>query len=217
MEILQGFNWPGNVRELQNLIESMVVLAPGKVIRAEDIPDEVRFGSSKSSLLPAAVGLPPLPAPMSAPQTAAAPITGRPELEFVFRTLVDLRVDMDELKREFDAYRRGAAAAGPPAPSPYEIAIEPTRNPREVVYDSGSPVPTSTDGVSLNHGEISDTEPPNGEGVVVFRPGMSMDDLEKLAIESALEHTGGNRRKAAEELGIGERTLYRKIQRYGLQ
>jgi DNA-binding NtrC family response regulator len=45
---------------------------------------------------------------------------------------------------------------------------------------------------------------------------MTMDDMEKEAIRAALEEVSGNRRKAAERLGIGERTLYRKIQRYGL-
>jgi two-component system response regulator HydG len=45
---------------------------------------------------------------------------------------------------------------------------------------------------------------------------MTMDDMEREAIRAALESVGGNRRKAAELLGIGERTLYRKISRYGL-
>jgi DNA-binding NtrC family response regulator len=40
--------------------------------------------------------------------------------------------------------------------------------------------------------------------------------VEKVTIEAALRDTGGNRRKAAEQLGIGERTLYRKIKEYGL-
>ena len=42
MRILQGHSWPGNVRELKNLVESMVVLAPGRRIEARDIPDEIR-------------------------------------------------------------------------------------------------------------------------------------------------------------------------------
>jgi DNA-binding NtrC family response regulator len=45
-------------------------------------------------------------------------------------------------------------------------------------------------------------------------PGMTMADIEKGAIESALRETGGNRRKAAELLSIGERTLYRKLREY---
>ncbi|KPJ83309.1 MAG: hypothetical protein AMS19_04890, partial [Gemmatimonas sp. SG8_23] len=55
------------------------------------------------------------------------------------------------------------------------------------------------------------------EAVVVFRPGMTMEDMEREAISVALDQVRGNRRKAAELLGIGERTLYRKISKYGLE
>src|SRR5207302_6373680 len=57
---------------------------------------------------------------------------------------------------------------------------------------------------------------PAPEGEVVYRPGMSMADVERAAIEAALKETRGNRRKAAEILGIGERTLYRKLKEYAL-
>jgi DNA-binding NtrC family response regulator len=49
-----------------------------------------------------------------------------------------------------------------------------------------------------------------------FRVGMSLEDLERMAIASTLEAVGGNRRRAAQMLGIGERTLYRKIKEYEL-
>ena len=45
-------------------------------------------------------------------------------------------------------------------------------------------------------------------------PGTKMADVERSVIEAALKETRGNRRKAAEMLGIGERTLYRKIKEY---
>ena len=49
---------------------------------------------------------------------------------------------------------------------------------------------------------------------MVYRPGMTMAEIERAAIQSALRETKGNRRRAAEMLGIGERTLYRKIKQY---
>ena len=52
------------------------------------------------------------------------------------------------------------------------------------------------------------------DGVVVYRPGMTMEEMEREAIVAALRAVEGNRRKAAELLGIGERTLYRKIRRF---
>jgi hypothetical protein len=53
--------------------------------------------------------------------------------------------------------------------------------------------------------------PPN---LVMVRPGMTMAEIERAAIEAALRETRGNRRRAAEMLGIGERTLYRKLREY---
>jgi len=53
-------------------------------------------------------------------------------------------------------------------------------------------------------------------GTVVYRFGMTMEDLEREAITAALDETRGNRRKAAQLLAIGERTLYRKIKKFGL-
>ncbi len=205
MTILRDYAWPGNVRELRNLVESMVVLAPGRTIEASDIPPEFRDGRGRS-LLPARI-----------PRSPAIAVDGpglRPELEFVFRTLVNLRVDMDDLRREFEAYRRETGLIAPGHTwenlSAWELptgsgATEPpaTRNEvSDVVGDAmdGAPAP----------------DPGRGDPVVVFRPGVTMDEMERSAIQAALDSVAGNRRKAAEMLGIGERTLYRKISKFGL-
>jgi DNA-binding NtrC family response regulator len=47
-------------------------------------------------------------------------------------------------------------------------------------------------------------------------PSLSLDHIERTAIREALNRSGGNRRRAADALGISERTLYRKIKEYGL-
>ncbi|MFN3166173.1 MAG: sigma-54-dependent transcriptional regulator [Phycisphaeraceae bacterium] len=56
-----------------------------------------------------------------------------------------------------------------------------------------------------------------GDGGSVDTAGLSLDQLEKQAIRNALQVTAGNREKAAKMLGIGERTLYRKLNEYGLK
>jgi DNA-binding NtrC family response regulator len=206
MRILVAYDWPGNVRELRNLVESMVVLSPGRVIRPEDIPDEVRRGRG-SSLLPVPVA--------RAGSEDKAP-TLRPELEFVFRTLVELRVDMDDLRREFDAYRRGAPVDLGPA-----TIVERAHDDR-VEARIGPPAERGIEigGYGLEVEGSSRTAEPGEireDGVVVFRAGMTIDDMERQAIRAALAEVGGNRRKAAELLGIGERTLYRKIAKYDLE
>jgi DNA-binding NtrC family response regulator len=193
-----AYDWPGNVRELKNLVESMVVLAPERVIGPGDIPPEIRQEVGRSRLLPV-----PIPRPDSEAGGTA------PELEFIFRTLVQLRLDVEDLRRQFDEYREAHPELGPavhrpfllpgtrlPAPpAPVEILAEPT----------GTPAPA---------GAVADTA--DEHEVVVFRPGMTLAELEKNAIIAALREVAGNRRRAAEMLGMGERTLYRKIKDYGI-
>ncbi len=209
MDLLVDYPWPGNVRELRNLVESMVVLAPGRPITPADLPAEITSPGAGRALLPAPI--------LRREETEdEAPVhTGRglrPELEFVFRTLVELRMDMDQLRKEFDAYRDEASV--PPfllerTPGGVEVG----RTPRPFAME---PAPDAGGGVFGGHeeaeeGEGRDPHPPEG---VLFRPGMTMDDLEREAIMAVLEAYDGNRRRAAESLGIGERTLYRKLRKY---
>jgi DNA-binding NtrC family response regulator len=52
--------------------------------------------------------------------------------------------------------------------------------------------------------------------MITIAPGMTMEDIERAAIRQALAASRGNRRKAAEMLAIGERTLYRKLREYNV-
>ena len=168
LQILVDADWPGNVRQLRNLIESMVVLAPEGQIQPGDVPREIREGGR---------GL-----PMRLP-AATREIAGQ-ELEFIFRSLVELKLQMEELRRRLEE-----------RPQHVEVI--------EVGPGAGASLPTV------------DAEPvPDGH--VVYRAGMTMADVERAAIEGALKETRGNRRRAAEVLGIGERTLYRKLKEYAL-
>ena len=97
MDILVRHRWPGNVRELRNLIESMVVLAPGRRIRAEDIPDDVRSGEGTLALVPATPGRPR--------RGDGSADSLRPQLEFIFRTMMEMKVDIEDLRREFEAFQ----------------------------------------------------------------------------------------------------------------
>ncbi|MDE2663165.1 MAG: sigma-54 dependent transcriptional regulator [Gemmatimonadota bacterium] len=205
LQILLDYDWPGNVRELRNLIESMVVLAPGSVIRPEDIPPEIRSGG---------VSLVPSPARIAPSVDAGAGhLPSSPQLAFVFRTLVDLKVDIDDLKREFEAYRSGARQL-PAAPArsgvgeDVEDAIEiDITDAVEAIGTTGAETISSTE----------DGPTPEEPDMIAIRPGMTMEEIERAAIIAVLRQAGGNRRRAAEALGIGERTIYRKIRKYGIE
>jgi len=201
LRILMDYGWPGNVRELRNLIESMVVLAPRGTIRAADIPSEIRGSSSYL----------PVPVPKrSQEEGKEVGGTGHRELEFIFRTLVELKIDMEELRREFDAYRdrEDVGAVLPISGAPIRHLGAPR------AYDLADRYPPEPDDDEPGY---EAEEPVDLEGAVVFRPGMTMEEMEREAIRAALQQVGGNRRKAAETLGIGERTLYRKLKEYDLE
>jgi DNA-binding NtrC family response regulator len=174
MQRLVNAPWPGNVRQLRNLIESMVVLAHGAEIRASDIPSDILEGPGRGSLLPVRIGT----------RDPAASAGGH-ELEFILRSLVELKLQVEELRRRLDD-------------QPQRVQV--------IELD--------------NHATVHDVLPggdSDGDQPVVYRPGMTMAEVEKAAIEAALQEYRGNRRKAAEVLGIGERTLYRKIKAYRLE
>ena len=189
LQLLVRYDWPGNVRELRNLIESMVVLAHGRPVRPEDIPPEVR--GSGGSLLPV----------LSRPPTSPTAAPSLPELEFILRTIFDLKMDVDDLRREMDRFRERQ-----------ERGIE---IPLSHAY---APLPVTGDGAAFRtEPRRHEEEETAQEEVVVYRSGMTMQDLEREAIRTALREVDGNRRRAAEMLGIGERTLYRKIKEYELE
>src|SRR4029077_3404407 len=175
LQILVDADWPGNIRQLGNLIESMVVLAPEGEIRASDIPKDIR---EHGSLLPMRL--------LGPTQVGGTGGVGSQELEFIFRSLVELKLQVEELRRRLEE-----------RPGRVEV----------IEVGPGSAVS------AVGSGEA---EPSAPQGGVVYRPGMTMADVERAAIEAALRETQGNRRKAAEILGIGERTLYRKLKAYQL-
>ena len=213
LEMLADYAWPGNVRELRNLVESMVVLAPGREIGPADIPRQIREGGG-ARFLPVHVG------PV---MRERAGVEGR-ELEFIVRSLVELKLQVEELRRQLAEERQAreqlARATGSALGMPISVTEGTTGG--APALRSGGPALGSGEGPGVfatpRFGGVGieprDQPPPPSE--VTIRPGMTMAAIERAAIEAALRETRGNRRKAAELLGIGERTLYRKLREYQL-
>jgi len=191
MEVLVNYDWPGNVRELRNLVESMLVLTPGSKIRPRDIPEEIYERAHPGRLLPVALA-------------SGDEEGGEARLEAMMGWLYR------DLKSELESLRRSNA----------EIRDLIETNDRRIdwlqaveIEDEDEGEETSGD-ESGDEGAIATDNAPASE--VRFEIGQSLEDLEREAIARTLEATDGNRREAARILGIGERTLYRKLKRYDL-
>ncbi|TAL68690.1 MAG: sigma-54-dependent Fis family transcriptional regulator [Bacteroidetes bacterium] len=176
VKILQGMNWAGNVRELRNLIETMITLEQATYIT----PDILR-----RHIAPA---LPPASRDPLASEVSMIPLReyAEPrniELELIFRTLLEIKNDITDLKRYFI-----------------------TLNTR--LEDLKDKIMMSEPMISINDD--------NEEGKIGEEL-MRLEDMEKKLITLALEKYNGNRRHAANSLGISERTLYRKLDDYGIE
>jgi len=164
------------VRELRNLIESMVVLATGREIGLQDIPKTIRETGADRLL----------PVPMGSILREESRAEGR-ELEFIVRSLVEMKLQLEELRRRVDEAR---------------------------VEQEQMPAMGFGGGVGVAIAGALEPPAPAPAAAVSLTPGMTMAEIEKAAIIGALRETRGNRRKAAEILDIGERTLYRKLKEY---
>jgi DNA-binding NtrC family response regulator len=209
LQILVEYPWPGNVRELRNLVESMVVLSPGHEIGPADIPRELRDAGAR--FLPVHVG------PLVRGRDG---VEGR-EIEFIVRSLVELKLQVEELRRRTEPLTAGAAASSMGSGSFPALLGAVAAGPSLAGYsppDSAGRRPDGSgagpDGQPRQVGGIEAPGAPPPPNLVLVRPGMTMAEIERAAIEAALRELRGNRRKAAEMLGIGERTLYRKLQEY---
>ena len=186
MQQLMEYPWPGNVRELRNLVESMVVLSPGREIASGDLPRQIREGGSARFL--------PVHVPLARAQEAVRADGAGREMEFIVRSLLELRLQVEELRRRLDD--------GQPAPLRDGFIGEVLPEGQAAVQRF--PLPAQR---IAPRGEA----PPN---TVIVEPGMKMAEIERRVIEATLRETRGNRRRAASILGMGERTLYRKIREY---
>jgi DNA-binding NtrC family response regulator len=201
MAILQNYDWPGNVRELRNQVERMLVQTYGARIRPKDVPGHIYERANPARLLP------------------VAPSRESPggEGEFLYRYLFELRRDLAEIRSLLeDSAHRGTLLREIP-----HANDETTDAPAPVRAEEGAPdpavpfAPAESRGAEVR-GTTSRALPPGEVPGMGFRVGMSLDELEKHAIELTLAEVKGNRRQAASILGIGERTLYRKLKEYGL-
>lgn len=211
-QMLLSYSWPGNVRQLKNLAENMSVTAEQRDITPEILSLYLPTESHSKQLV--TVG--------SATQDAHSFETER---ELLYQILFDLRREVAELKRyvyEQRGEKGNVEQLSQTTPMNRDNLLLKTQpsvkvNPQPVddknlPYWEAEEVKDDDTLTSLV-GTAQGVEKKDKDGKIP----QSLDDLERDMIRRALEVNNGRRKVAAEQLGISERTLYRKIKEYGLE
>ncbi|MBK7335812.1 MAG: sigma-54-dependent Fis family transcriptional regulator [Saprospirales bacterium] len=188
LTLLMNYHWPGNVRELKNLAEQISVLSEKRTITAEDLLRYLPQISQRH--------LPMIPE--AANQNGGGHFQER---EILYKLLFDMKADLNDLKNlVFELIRRNdlnvpeIAGFDAPMASFREAAISASQKPI-----------------------LMDKEESDFHKAEELEVNLSLEEMEKELIERALKKHGGRRKDAAQDLGISERTLYRKIKQYLLQ
>ena len=187
-QLLMRYKWPGNVRQLKNITEQISILSTERTITPEIL---LKF----------------IPQDQESTQLATIHREGEhsfeSEREILYKILFELRGNVNDMRREMGALKK---------------QIEDVQSNRHVTSSDVLP-PTQLAPISPIQPISSVMEDAEAEEYVEPErelESLNLSDLSRQMLEKALERNGGNRKKAALELGISDRTLYRRIKQYGL-
>jgi len=201
IKLIENYRWPGNIRELRNLVEQLSVLSEDQLITSADL--------LKLSPKLANRNLP------SIPEERGAGGSSFEEREILYKVLFDMKKDMTDLKSlVFNLIKSNDLSY----PATTNISATPTLvNPMEERFPSqGHPAPSSYQGMDDSKPVFIDNYDDNYKETEIVEENLSLEDKTVELIEKALKKHKGRRKDAAEELGISERTLYRKIKEHNI-
>ncbi len=202
LRLLTNFRWPGNIRQLKNITEQLSVLEESRVVNAESI---LRYLPQENSL--------------PAISHANGKDNGFSERDIFYKVLYDMRKDVSDLKK---------LVVG---------LIQHSTNKEEFIEDNQELIGTlfNNEPIGNQPAKIESAPVVNRSNFVVtaypkeqfieakethadtVTESLSLEDKEIEMIRKALDKHKGRRKKAADELGISERTLYRKIKQYNIE
>lgn len=197
VQMLKAYYWQGNIRQLKHIAEQMCALETTRQINATILQNYLPKHEMQKGL--ALLG------------KQAAQDTFMNEREILYKLLFDMKHDMNEMRQQLN----GLLASS---------STQPHRNtemmvPQHTIYDTTPIATLPIEEIQETEHEIEDISQPIDAEVeeLPAEPKItSMDDMKREGIRLALLRNGGNRKTAAAELHISERTLYRKIKEYGL-
>ena len=198
VQVLTNFYWPGNIRQLKNITEQISIIEKEKLIN----------GATLRGYLPTAIST-DLPVLYKKEEDKFS------ERDLLYKVLFDMKKDMSELKKivldiiensdepkDIEQTKAllvkdfGTDLLVPESPISHAVQIT---TPNENVH-----LPETQDIEDFDHSEV-------------IEESLSLQDKEREMIKKALEKHRGKRKNAANELGISERTLYRKIKEYNIR
>lgn len=193
-QLLLHYKWPGNIRQLKNITEQMSVLSENREIDAEALKKFIPEDPESTQL-----------ATISKPGQHSY----ESEREILYKILYELRGNVSDLRRDMTSLRKQLDEArqlgGTAAYNSNFIAAE------------NAQMPTLAPSASVQAYTPTSAEEAEAEEIKGEPESLNLSDLGRQMVEKALERNGGNRKKAAQELGISDRTLYRRIKQYGLE
>ena len=193
--LLLHYKWPGNVRQLKNITEQMSVLSEKREINAQDLKRFIPDNPDSTEL---------------STITKPGQHSYESEREILYKILYELRGNIADLRRDLTSMRK---------------QIDEERELRQAglnsaMIEGATRVPAIMEGSGFREsGSFRKPSPQDAdaEEIKAEEPeSLNLNDLGRQMLEKALERNGGNRKKAAQELGISDRTLYRRIKQYGL-
>jgi DNA-binding NtrC family response regulator len=193
--ILLSYSWPGNVRQLKNITEQISIIESEREIVGPALRHYLpNYGSGK---LPAVIK-------KDDEKSFAS------ERELLYKVLFDMKSDMNDLKKlVFDLIGRSDLNVNVHEGSSRVINnLFREENEREDINNETDSQASAYSPHQVRK-DIQDTEE-------IIEESLSLADKEVEMIKKALEKFNGKRKLAANELGISERTLYRKIKEYGI-
>ena len=194
-QLLLHYKWPGNVRQLKNITEQMSVLSEKREINAQDLKRFIPDNPNSTEL---------------STITKPGQHSYESEREILYKILYELRGNIADLRRDLTSMRK---------------QIDEERELRQAglnsaMIEGATRVPAIMEGSGFREsGSFRNPSPQDAdaEEIKAEEPeSLNLNDLGRQMLEKALERNGGNRKKAAQELGISDRTLYRRIKQYGL-
>lgn len=200
-KMLVSYAWPGNVRQLKNIAENMSVTSEEREITPEILSLYLPAENTSQGHVVALA---------SKEETHSF----EKEREFIYQMLFDLRREVAELKQMVGEKHLPMVGrdADSPSSSSRGLAIY---QPQPAL---GRPMEKTDNSLIQDAEEVTDNDvaakETDEEDVVVDG---SLEEMERKSIKSVLNKNNGNRRLAAKQLGISERTLYRKIKEYDLE